>query len=179
MRKLFSSWSKVIWNAVAALSLICGLVYLTFSGRAEGFTGPRTALVFPILILNAVGFSLCGWVTYSFVFKRRKKFSKNAWFAFLAVLLCDAMIGIGRNIDNKLIHETKLRGDRIQISIESFSAKNGRPPESLEELKGAGFEVPTPALKGSEFQYKLGGRLSFSSVAFMICERRDFWVCDD
>ncbi len=172
-------WSKIFWISTTLISVSCGAAYVIFSGQAEGFVSPRIVLIVPVLLLNFLVFGVVLTSLFFLISKRRIRFSKHLWIAITAILFCDICLGVGRYIENKLVSETMRRGDQIHSSIESFSSKNGRRPESLEELRHSGYVVPEPALKDSNFSYSTDGKLTFNSIAFMICERRESWVCDD
>jgi hypothetical protein len=156
------------------LYIASGLIYLFFSGSAEGFASPRTPSLFLFLFAIAHGIAM----VIAFL---RKKTYPNTGFNFLGIFILTIGILAGLALDTKRTAETQKIGDQLIEKINLYSQKTGSYPSSLSDISS----TLKPTLKNSEFYYHLdketGFILGFPTFAFMQCERspQSEWVCDD
>jgi hypothetical protein len=156
------------------LYIASGLIFLFFSGSAEGFASPRSLVIGVAL----VALFHVMWIVIGFL---RKKIRPGMAFNFLAIFILFMSLVIGSKIDAKRVAETKQIGDQIVEKINFYRQKNGSYPSSLSEIPN----TLQPTLKNSEFYYHIdekdGFILGFPSVTFLLCERsaHSQWVCDD
>lgn len=169
---------KIFYFVVIVVSILSASVFAIYSGQAEGFVSLRTFVILPLICLN-IWMIIWTLVHMLQIYSNRQKLSRWSLIAAASVLISDGAFVYGKMLDSKLIAESKARGDLILQSVEKFDKRNGRLPESLEELSRDGFELPQPALKGSKFSYSPKNSVSFNSVSFLTCKKKESWICDD
>ena len=163
-----------------AFYLIAGLVFVAFSGRAEGMGSPRYLIApFALLAIGHLAFlafqALRGFFRAGLL--SRPAILLNA-IAPATFLLC---LFIGLQIDRFSERYSMRVGDMLLQQVAAYEEANGSCPASLDQVLGEGQQLPSPILRASSFRLN-GCAVWFESTLFTTCRRStdsNEWLCSD
>lgn len=179
MLKTIRNIKEVAWSL---FWIFMGIVFLAYSGRAEGFVSMRSVplIVAPVLV---------GLIFLFFIKKARGFFRRDMTIDRAEVIhLCIKLIAVslficGVVLDSHRVKRTMRTGDDLVKAVEQYKMKEGHYPVSLE---GPEFKDYKPSLLNTIFQLHTEDSsqffIRFHGVAFTICERANTqpnWVCED
>jgi hypothetical protein len=168
------------------------LVFVTLGGALIALSGKAEASFFPIsnmvfgagLLFVPVSLYLTGRSIFRLIKgnKGRRRAGVDLGVNSGSLILFCALFLISGSINHNLEQETIARGDKVIEAIKAYRADRGRYPTSLAALRNAGFAVPAPALKNSEFWYSSDEPMAlvFWSTEGRMCSRdpdKNNWHC--
>jgi hypothetical protein len=177
-------------NMFGFLYILWGIVFVIFSGRAEGFVSYRSLPLFILFFVFLALFVDIIVIIYNFllryIIKSKTSVFKVKFFDLTAKIIAVLLFFVGMAIDMKHAGLTMETGDALVQAIEQYKVREGSYPTRLDVPEFAAYK---PALRDSEFRIEIDNEshgseftLMFPSTAFMECRRKNTdsrWICDD